>query len=52
MTGAEKQDPNLLVREPRRVQRIAGGAGQPEQGVTELVQKFLFMRSRSGSIGR
>jgi len=51
MTGAEKQDPNLLVREPRRVQRIAGGAGQPEQGVTELVQKFLFMKQMMSGFG-
>ncbi len=42
MTIGEKLDPYVLIREPGRVQRIARGSGQPEQGVSELVQKFLF----------
>ena len=44
MTRSEKLDPYVLVREPGRVKRIAKGSGQPEQGVGELVQKFLFMK--------
>jgi signal recognition particle subunit SRP54 len=44
MTRGEKADPYLLVREPSRVKRISKGSGQPEVGVQELVQKFLFMR--------
>ena len=44
MTLAEKADPYVLIREPSRVKRISKGAGQPEVGVQELVQRFLFMR--------
>jgi signal recognition particle subunit SRP54 len=52
MTRAEKLDPYVLVREPGRVKRIAGGSGQPEQGVGELVQKFLFMKQMIGNVGQ
>jgi signal recognition particle subunit SRP54 len=55
MTPGEKADPYVLVREPSRVKRISKGSGQPEVGVQELVQKFLFMRqmmtSLSGNLG-
>jgi signal recognition particle subunit SRP54 len=44
MTPGEKADPYVLIREPSRVKRISKGSGQPEVGVQELVQKFLFMR--------
>ncbi|MFO0678057.1 MAG: signal recognition particle protein [Polyangiaceae bacterium] len=43
-TKFEKDDPYALIRDPGRVKRIAKGSGQPEQAVSELVQKFLFMR--------
>jgi signal recognition particle subunit SRP54 len=52
MTRKEKVDPYLLIREPGRVGRIAKGAGQPEQGVSELVQKFLFMKQMMGNVGQ
>ena len=52
MTREEKRDPNALVREPGRVKRIARGSGCPEQAVTELVQKFLFMRQMMGGFGQ
>ncbi len=51
MTRQERDDPNALIREPSRVQRIARGSGQPEQGVQELVQKFLFMQQMMGGMG-
>jgi signal recognition particle subunit SRP54 len=51
MTNAEKRDPNALIREPSRVTRIASGSGQPEQGVSELVQKFLFMQQMMQNMG-
>ncbi|MBX3182902.1 MAG: signal recognition particle protein [Polyangiaceae bacterium] len=51
MTRTEKGDPNLLIREPTRVGRVARGSGQPEQGVTELIQKFLFMRQMMAGMG-
>jgi signal recognition particle subunit SRP54 len=52
MTRGEKADPYVLVREPGRVTRIAKGSGQPEQGVSELVQKFLFMKQMIGNVGQ
>jgi len=51
MTRLEKLDPNALIREPGRVKRIAKGSGCPEQAVTELVQKFLFMRQMMSGMG-
>jgi signal recognition particle subunit SRP54 len=51
MTRGEKGDPNLLVREPGRVKRVARGSGHPEQAVSDLVQKFLFMQQMMGSMG-
>jgi signal recognition particle subunit SRP54 len=50
MTNGEKHDPYSLVREPGRVKRIAKGSGQPEVGVSELVQKFLFMKQMMGNV--
>ena len=52
MTKSEREDPNALVREPSRVKRISKGSGQPEQGVSELVQKFLFMRQMMSGFGQ
>jgi signal recognition particle subunit SRP54 len=52
MTRQEKLDPYLLIREPGRVKRIAKGSGQPEPGVGELVQKFLFMKQMIGNVGQ
>ncbi|HOU91464.1 MAG TPA: signal recognition particle protein, partial [Polyangiaceae bacterium] len=51
MTRFEKGDPNALVREPTRVARIAKGSGMPEQAVSELVQKFLFVRQMMQGMG-
>jgi signal recognition particle subunit SRP54 len=50
-TKFERKDPYALVREPSRVKRISKGSGQPEQGVTELVQKFLFMKQMMEGLG-
>jgi signal recognition particle subunit SRP54 len=52
MTRQEKRDPYLLIREPGRVKRISKGSGQPEVGVGELVQKFLFMKQMIGNVGQ
>jgi len=51
MTKQEKADPNVLVREPRRVERVARGSGRPAAAVSDLVQKFLFMQQMMGSFG-
>jgi signal recognition particle subunit SRP54 len=50
-TTFERRDPNSLIREPGRVTRIAKGSGTPEQAVTELVQRFLFMKQMMGNMG-
>jgi signal recognition particle subunit SRP54 len=50
-TRFERNDPNALIREPTRVTRIAKGSGNPEKAVSELVQKFLFMRQMMEGIG-
>jgi signal recognition particle subunit SRP54 len=51
MTRQERMDPNALIREPRRATRIANGSGTTEDGVKELVQKFLFMKQMMGGLG-
>jgi signal recognition particle subunit SRP54 len=50
-TTFERKDPYALIREPGRVARIAKGSGTPEQGVSELVQRFLFMKQMMGNLG-
>ena len=50
-TTFERKDPNALIREPNRVARIAKGSGVPDQAVSELVQRFLFMKQMMGSMG-
>src|ERR1700678_1271353 len=50
-TKSERKDVYALVREPSRAKRIAKGCGQPEAGVQELVQKFLFMKQMMGGLG-
>jgi signal recognition particle subunit SRP54 len=51
MTRSERSDPHALIREPGRVKRIAQGSGTQEQAVSELVQKFLFMRQMMQNMG-
>jgi signal recognition particle subunit SRP54 len=50
-TTFERKDPNALIREPGRVARIAKGSGVPDQAVSELVQRFLFMKQMMGNMG-
>ena len=52
MTRFEKGDLYALIREPRRVDRIAKGSGTKPEAVTELVQKFLFMKQMMGGPGQ
>lgn len=51
MTRQEKSDPNVMVREPGRVKRVARGSGNEEQAVSDLIQKFLFMQQMMGNLG-
>jgi signal recognition particle subunit SRP54 len=52
MTRFEKGDPYALIREPRRVERIARGSGNPPEAVNELVQKFVFMKQMMSGLGQ
>ncbi len=40
------------MRQPKRVERISSGSGTKPEQVTELVQKFMFMRQMMGSLGQ
>ncbi len=51
LTKFERKDPYALIREPTRVTRVSKGSGQPEEGVQELVQKFLFMKQMMDGLG-
>ncbi len=51
LTKFERKDPYALIREPKRVTRIARGSGQQETQVEELVQKFLFMKQMMEGFG-
>ena len=50
-TKLERKDPYALVREPNRAARIAKGSGTEEKAVSELVQKFLFMKQMMEGLG-
>jgi signal recognition particle subunit SRP54 len=50
-TRFERRDPYALVREPGRAARIAKGSGTDDKAVTELVQKFLFMKQMMEGLG-
>ena len=52
MTRFEKGDPYALIRDPKRVERIAKGSGSKPEAVAELVQKFLFMKQMMGGLGQ
>jgi signal recognition particle subunit SRP54 len=52
MTRHERNDPHALIREPSRVKRIAKGSGSEEQAVSELIQKFLFMKQMMSGLGQ
>ncbi len=46
MTRQEKQDPNVLVREPKRVQRVARGSGRDPSAISDLVREGSSSCSR------
>ncbi len=51
MTRLEKRDAQILVREPGRAERVAKGSGNPVQAVSELIQKFVFIKEMMGNMG-
>jgi len=65
-TAEERRDPQVLIREPNRAKRIAKGSGakpgqtmmgskvveiSPEQGVLELVNRFMQMKQMMDMLG-
>ena len=52
MTAFERKDPYALIREETRVDRISKGSGCPKEAVSELVQKFLFMKQMMSGLGQ
>jgi signal recognition particle subunit SRP54 len=50
MTKYEREDPQSLIREPRRAERVAKGSATPVQAVSELVQKFQMMQQMMGGM--
>lgn len=52
MTKEERQNPDLLTGSPSRRRRIAKGSGHSDAQVTELVGKFMQMRSMMQKMGQ
>jgi signal recognition particle subunit SRP54 len=52
MTRKERADPELLEKQPTRVERIAKGSGRSAKEVTELIGRFKWMRELMGGIGQ
>jgi signal recognition particle subunit SRP54 len=51
MTGSERRNPDLLIRERGRSARVARGSGRAPKEVSELVKRFGQMRDLMGSLG-
>ena len=52
MTRFERQDPQSLIREPSRAERVARGSASPAEAVTELVRRFQFMQQMMSGFGQ
>jgi signal recognition particle subunit SRP54 len=52
MTKRERVETELFAREPSRVARVSRGSGRAEQEVTELIERFGFMREMMGNLGQ
>ncbi|MDB4986549.1 MAG: Signal recognition particle, subunit Ffh, partial [Myxococcaceae bacterium] len=52
MTKRERVETELFQKQPTRVKRVAKGSGRSEQEVTELLERFGFMRQMMGNIGQ
>jgi signal recognition particle subunit SRP54 len=44
MTTKEKENPDLLTRQPNRVRRIAKGSGTEQEKVDQVIQQFNMMK--------
>jgi signal recognition particle subunit SRP54 len=52
MTRAERRTPKLFVDQPNRVRRVDKGSGRTDREVADLLQRFGFMQSLMGTIGK
>ena len=51
MTRSERRDPDLFVREKKRVARVAQGSGRAPKEISELVKRFGQMRDMMAALG-
>lgn len=52
MTKAERNDPDMLIKQPSRLRRIAAGSGTSVKEVKELTQRFFGMRNMMKQVGK
>jgi len=52
MTKDERRMPALFQKQPNRIKRVAKGSGRTDKDVADLLQRFTFMQSMMGSIGK
>lgn len=52
MTQEERADPEVLTRQPAARRRIAAESGHSEKDVSEMLEKFLVMRTQMGRLGK
>jgi signal recognition particle subunit SRP54 len=52
MTKAERKQPQLFADQPKRIKRVANGSGCKDREVADLLQRFGFMQSLMGQIGK
>ncbi len=52
MTTQERRKPELFVRQPARIKRVARGSGREEKDINDLLQRFDFMQKMMGQIGQ
>jgi signal recognition particle subunit SRP54 len=52
MTKNERNDPDLLIKQPSRLRRVAAGSGTSVKEVKELTQRFFGMRNVMKQVGK
>ena len=52
MTKRERVETELFQKQPTRLTRVAKGSGRNEQEVSELLERFGFMRQMMGNLGQ
>ena len=52
MTKRERLDPDVFLKEPTRITRVAKGSGREDKDIVDLLQRFAFMKQMMGDIGQ